>query len=72
MAKRIIARICLAVAVVVFFLGTMMLCSCPGDYAVAVVFAVGATLLGERKIRVWGGVSLIASLAMMIRDYIYP
>lgn len=60
--KSSIAKISLIVAGVLFFTGFLVLCSCPGWYALASGFAGIAVWLGVGKIRKWAMVWLIFSL----------
>jgi gamma-glutamylcyclotransferase (GGCT)/AIG2-like uncharacterized protein YtfP len=60
--KPQIARGCLAVAGILFISGSMMLCACPGLYALAAPFAGTAIWAGTGRARVWAKVLLVASL----------
>lgn len=70
------AKVCLAVAFVLFLGGDMMLCACPGLYALAAAFAGVAVWAGKGRIRLWSIVCLIASLTFtgldtlsLVRDH---
>ena len=60
--KTRIARICLAVGLVLFFSGTLILCDCPGWFALAAAFIGVAVWLGAGKTRQWAVVCLIGAL----------
>jgi hypothetical protein len=66
--KPRIARVCLAVAVVFFFGGFMMLCACPGVYALAAAFAGVAAWAGAGRTRGWSKVVLVACLIATVAD----
>jgi hypothetical protein len=66
--KQSIARVCLTVAVVFFFLGFFMLCYCPGWYAIAAALAGVAAWREKGRIRAWGFVLLVASLFIVGLD----
>jgi hypothetical protein len=51
--KPRIAKISLAVAIVLFFGGFGMLCACPGFYVLAAVFEGVAACLSAGRMRVW-------------------
>lgn len=59
-----IARICLIVAAVLFISGSLVLCACPGWYALAVAFAAVATGLGTSRTRFWATLTLVASIVL--------
>jgi hypothetical protein len=60
--KPSVARISLAVAVVLFFTGFGVLCACPGWYALAAGFAGISVWAGTGRTRKWAIVFLVASL----------
>ena len=62
--RKSIAKISLVVALVLFFSGFLVLCSCPGWYALAAGFAGVTVWLGERRMRAWGLLWVVASLAL--------
>jgi hypothetical protein len=61
--KPRIAKISLAVAIVLFFGGFGMLCACPGFYVLAAVFAGVAACLSAGRMRVW---SLVCTAVCLI------
>jgi membrane protein implicated in regulation of membrane protease activity len=61
--KHKATRICLAVSVVLFVLGGIVLCHCPGWFGLAAGFAVAPSWLGTRPVRVAALIVLLASLA---------
>jgi membrane protein implicated in regulation of membrane protease activity len=56
----------LVVSVMLFFLGFLVLCYCPGWYATAAGFAGLAALLGKSRIRYWGIVWVVMCLAFTV------
>jgi hypothetical protein len=62
----ILSKISLTVSVVLFFLGFLILCECPGWYVLAAAFAIVPAWKGTSKIRRWGIICLIACLAMAV------
>jgi hypothetical protein len=60
--KPRIARISLVVACILFFTGFLVLCACPGWYALAAGFAGVAVWAGSGRTRAWAVVFLVASL----------
>jgi len=63
-SKSSVARISLAVALVLFFTGFFVMCACPGWYALAAGFAGVTVWFGAGRIRAWGVLWLVASLAL--------
>jgi len=61
--KSQIAQVSLVVALVLFFSGFLVLCYCPGWYALAAGFAGVTVWLGAGRTRAWGALWLVASLA---------
>ncbi len=59
-----IAKISLVVALVLFFSGFLVLCYCPGWYALAAGFAGVTVWLGAGRMRAWGVLWVVASLAL--------
>jgi hypothetical protein len=59
-----IAKISLAVALVLFFSGFLVLCYCPGWYALAAGFAGVTVWLGAGRTRAWGILWVVASLVL--------
>jgi membrane protein implicated in regulation of membrane protease activity len=62
--KQRIAKISLVVALVLFFSGFLVLCYCPGWYALAAGFAGVTVWLGAGRMRAWGILWVLASLAL--------
>ena len=62
--KPRIAKISLVVALVLFFSGFLVLCYCPGWYALAAGFAGVTVWLGAGRTRAWGVLWVVASLAL--------
>ena len=62
--KTRIARISLAVAVTLFFTGFLVLCNCPGWYALAATFAAVSAWLGSQRTRFWGVILVAGSLVL--------
>jgi membrane protein implicated in regulation of membrane protease activity len=58
------ATTALAVSIVLFFFGFLILCYCPGWYALAAAFAGVAAIVGESSKRFFGIIFLLASLAL--------
>ena len=59
-----IARISLVVSAVLFFTGGLVLCYCPGWYALAAAFAGVAAWFGASRTRVWATACLMASIVL--------
>jgi hypothetical protein len=62
--KLSFARVCLALATIIWCSGTMVLCACPGIYLTSSVLAGLAVWKSAGRIRVWSWVVFIASLVM--------
>jgi hypothetical protein len=62
--KSSIAGISLAVAVILFFTGFLVLCACPGWYALVAGFAGIAAWRSEGRKRVWAVFWMVASLIL--------
>jgi hypothetical protein len=62
--KSRVARISLVVACILFFTGFLMLCACPGWYALAAGFAGAAVWAGSGRTRKWAVAFLVASLIL--------
>jgi hypothetical protein len=61
-----LSKICLAVSVILFFLGFFILCYCPGWDVIVAGFSIVPAWKGTLKIRRWGIICLIACLAMAV------
>jgi hypothetical protein len=62
--KTKIARVCLALSVLLFIFGMMMLCDCAGEFLLSGLFALVAVLVGAKRIRVASMVVLISATVM--------
>ena len=58
-----IAKTCLALSILLFFLGFLLLCSCPEWYATAAALAgLGVIFRGTARFRAWSAVMLLVCL----------
>jgi hypothetical protein len=64
--KVVIARIALGFSIILFLVGQLLLCFCPGWYAVAAVSAGVSAILGGKRIRFWGTLLFLVSIAFTI------
>ena len=64
--KASVAKISLVVALVLFLTGFLVLCYCPGWYALAAGFAGVSAWLGSGRTRAWGVLGGVASLALTV------
>jgi hypothetical protein len=62
------ARTMLAVAILLFFSGFMILCNCPGWFVISAVFAALAVWKAFGKVRVFACIVLGAALVMTALD----
>jgi hypothetical protein len=62
--KPQVARICLTISAVLFLLGFLILCFCPGWYGIAAAFAGVAAWSGTGRVRTWAIILCAASLIM--------
>jgi membrane protein implicated in regulation of membrane protease activity len=58
-----VAKSCLGIGLLLFVMGFLLLCYCPGWYGLAAGFTGITALVGKGRLRNWGIVCLIASLA---------
>jgi hypothetical protein len=60
--KSSIARISLVISAILFFIGLNILCTCPGVFALASVFAGAAAWFWAGRMRKWSSIWLVACL----------
>ncbi|HXD00421.1 MAG TPA: hypothetical protein VN048_13850 [Verrucomicrobiae bacterium] len=63
--KARIAKISLAIAWILFFTGFLILCDCPGWYALAAGFAGIAVWAAKGRTRTWAIVCLVVSVIVV-------
>ncbi|HWY74097.1 MAG TPA: hypothetical protein VN281_00690 [Verrucomicrobiae bacterium] len=66
--KPTIARISLVAACIFFFVGFSILCTCPGWFALATVFAGVAAWTGTGRLKLWSVIWLIACLIATVAE----
>ncbi len=71
MIKKKIGELCLGGSIVVYILAALVLCSCPGLFAVAVVLAGVAMFSGTMAVRIGGVIMFGISVWGMIHDILY-
>ena len=64
--KQRIAKVSLIVSIVLFFLGFLVMCFCPGWYLTTAAFAGVAICLGNIRTRNWGVFWVVASLVLAV------
>jgi len=67
--KKKTARICLIVAIVLFVLGAFILGHAPEWFVVTAAFALGAVVLGVRRVRVTAALLVVVSIVVAISEY---
>jgi hypothetical protein len=64
--KPAVGRISFGLAVLTWFSGTLLLCHCPGWYAVAVAFSALSVRCSTPGLRFYAWLVLVASIVMML------
>ena len=67
--KCIIAKFSFALSLILFFSGFLLLCYCPGWYAMAAGFAAVAAILGTTRLRAYSLVCFLASCVFTDAHY---